>query len=180
MRRVIIAPCPVCSKDIQYIYQTERIPYFSEVMLAHASCDCGFKSVDTMVMGDNDPIRYTLKVEGEDDLGTRVIRSSKGTIEIPEFGILVEPGPMCEAFISNVEGVLLRILNVVEGIIARSHEETEKTNAVVLKERLELAREGKEPFTLIIQDINGNSGIVSKKAVKSEYIPYDLEEPDES
>jgi zinc finger protein len=172
LRRVITAPCPVCSKDIQYIYLTERIPYFSEVMLAHASCDCGFKSVDTMVMGDNNPIRYTVKVDGEDDLAIRVVRSSKGTIEIPEFGILVEPGPMCEAFISNVEGVLLRILTVVEGIITRSDEEPEKANAIALKERLERAREGKEPFTLIIQDINGNSGIVSKKARKSEYVPY--------
>lgn len=142
-------------------------------MLAHASCDCGFKSVDTMVMGDNDPVRYTLKVDSEEDLGLRVIRSSKGSIEIPEFGILIEPGPMCEAFISNVEGVLLRIISVIEGFIARSHEDLERKNAVALKERLELAREGKEPFTLIIQDINGNSGIVSKKAMSSEYIPYE-------
>jgi len=171
LRRVITAPCPVCSKDIQYTYQTERIPYFSEVMIAHASCDCGFKSVDTMVMGDDDPVRYTFSVEGEEDLAVRVVRSTKGSIEIPEFGILVEPGPMCEAFISNVEGVLLRILDVVGGIITRSGE-PEKSRAIALKERLELAREGKEPFTLIIQDINGNSGIVSKKAVKSEYIPY--------
>lgn len=140
-------------------------------MIAHTSCDCGFKSVDTMVMGDNNPVRYSLKVGGEDDLESRVIRSSSGTIEIPEFGILVEPGPMCEAFISNVEGVLIRIQNVVEGIACRS-EGTEKENALALNERLSRAREGKETFTLIIQDVTGNSGIVSKKAVKSEYVPY--------
>lgn len=140
-------------------------------MIAHASCDCGFKSVDTMVMGDGSPVRYSLKVEGEEDLSVRVVRSSRSTIEIPEFGILVEPGPMCEAFISNVEGVLTRIQDVVGGIITRS-DEPERTNAIALKEKLERAREGKEPFTLIIQDINGNSGIVSKKAIKSEYIPY--------
>ena len=140
-------------------------------MFAYASCDCGFQSADTMIMGDNNPVRYSLKVEGEDDLGIRVVRSTRGTIEIPEFWILIEPGPMCEAFVSNVEGVLSRIQDVVEGVITRT-DEPERTNAVALKERLERAREGKEPFELIIQDINGNSGIVSKKALKSEYVPY--------
>ncbi|WOF15205.1 ZPR1 zinc finger domain-containing protein [Methanoplanus sp. FWC-SCC4] len=175
MRRVIVAPCPVCSTEIQYIYQTERIPYFSEVMLASAICECGFRSVDTLVLGDGEPVRYTLEINSAEDLNSRVIRSSQGTIEIPEFGVLIEPGPMCEAFISNVEGVIFRIIKVLDNILLSADEE-QKKNTLALKERLLNACEGKEPFRLIIQDMDGNSGIVNKKAVKSEPIPYDIED----
>lgn len=140
-------------------------------MLASAVCDCGFSSVDTLVIGDGEPVRYSMKIEGPDDLSARVIRSSVGTMEIPEFGVLVEPGPMCEAFISNVEGVLLRLDKVLDTILLSADEEN-KTKINALKKRISDAREGNEPFTLIIQDLDGNSGIVSKKAVKSEPVPY--------
>ena len=166
MRRVIVAPCPICKKEIQYIYNTERIPYFSEVMLASAVCDCGFRSVDTLVIGDGEPVRYTLRVEEPEDLSARVIRSSVGTMEIPEFGISVNPGPMCEAFISNVEGVLMRFDNALDTILL-SADEDEKEKIYALKKRIADARDLKESFTLIIQDLDGNSAIVSKKAVKS-------------
>ncbi|MDD4299267.1 MAG: ZPR1 zinc finger domain-containing protein [Methanomicrobium sp.] len=168
MRRVIVAPCPICNKEIQYIYQTERIPYFSEVLLANAVCDCGFRSVDTFVLGDGEPVRYTLKVEEPDDLSIRVIRSSAGEVEIPEFGIEITPGPMCEAFISNVEGVLLRIDNALDTMLL-SADEGEKKKILALKNRLSNAREAKEQFTLIIRDPDGNSGIVSKKALRVNY-----------
>jgi len=170
LRRVIVAPCPLCKKDIQYIYQTERIPYFSEVLLANAVCDCGFRSVDTFVIGDGEPVRYTFKVEEPDDLFARVIRSSTASMEIPEFGISVDPGPLCEAFISNVEGVLMRFDGALDTIFLSADEE-EKTKINALKKRIADAREGNEIFTLIVQDQDGNSGIVSKKAVKSKPVP---------
>ena len=169
MRRVLVAPCPLCSEEIQYIYETERIPYFSEILIAQASCKCGFKSVDVMVMGDSNPLCYTLAVGDEEDLTARVVRSGKGVIEIPEFGVRVDPGGACEAFVSNVEGVLLRVESVIDGVLARNPGDDEKINALALKERIEKARSGNEPFTLIIYDPTGNSGIVSKKAVKSGY-----------
>ncbi|MBP2134267.1 zinc finger protein [Methanomicrobium sp. W14] len=176
MRRVLVAPCPVCKKDIQYIYETERIPYFQEVMIANATCDCGFCSVETFVLGDGAPVRYTLKVEKTDDLSARVIRSSEGTMEIPELGISVTPGPACEAFISNVEGVLVRFDSALDTLLLNADEENKK-KIDALKKRIADAREVKEPFTLIIQDLGGNSGIVSKKTVKSiPIVPEDKKE----
>lgn len=174
MRRVMTAPCPNCSKEIQYIYQTERIPYFAEVMFASAVCDCGFKSVETYVMGDGEPVRYTFRVENADDLSARVIRSSSAEMRIPEFGIEVTPGPMCEAFISNVEGVLLRMSEALD-TIARTATDEEKEKIAALKEKLDAARDGNFEFTLVIEDMSGNSGIVSKKAAK-EILPKTAQE----
>lgn len=175
MKRVIVAPCPNCSSDTEYIYQTESIPYFPDILISSAVCDCGFKSVDVQIMGDSDPVRYTLSVESAEDLSVKVIRSTGGSIEIPEFGILVEPGPICEGFITNVEGVLYRFENTIEGILTWAEDE-QRENAGKLLDTLRKARGGEIPFTLIVQDDCGNSGIVSDKAVKSDYIPYEHED----
>jgi zinc finger protein len=94
-----------------------------------------------------------------------VVRGSSGTIEIPEFGVRIDPGPACEAFVSNVEGILLRVIQVVEQILP-GLQGTEQENAVALLEKIGEIREGMLPVTLIIEDPCGNSAIVSDKAEK--------------
>lgn len=174
MRRVIVAPCPYCSSEIEYLYQTEEIPYFSDVLLTTAICNsCGFRSVDVMVLGEGDPVRYEFSVAEPEDLYARVVRSTSGLIEIPELGILVEPGPACEGFISNVEGVLQRFEEVIDRILSWAEGE-ERDNALALRDKIREAREGKVPFTLIVQDVDGNSAIIHPAAVKCE--PVELPE----
>lgn len=167
MRRVVRAPCPVCNNEIEYLYQTEEIPYFSEILLMSANCECGYRLVDTMILEENEPARWTLRVEEEADLESRVIRSTRGIIEIPELGVLAEPGPICEAFITNVEGVLERVERVVDSVLTWAEGE-ERENALALKGRIEDCRAVRMPFTLIIEDPEGNSAIISPKAEKSE------------
>jgi len=170
VRRVIVAPCPFCSNEIEYLYQTEEIPYFSDILLTTAICSsCGFRSVDVMVLGEGEPVRYEFSVSGQEDLDTRVVRSTTGLLQIPELGILVEPGPACEGFISNIEGVLQRFEEVMDRILTWAEGE-ERDNALALKEKILEARDGKVPFTLIVQDVDGNSAIIHPAAVKGEPI----------
>ena len=173
MDRVIRAPCLQCSEEIEYLYKTVEIPYFSDALITTVICgSCGFRSVDVMILGENEPVRYTLAPSSPKDMEARVIRSTTGTIEIPELGILVEPGPICEGFISNVEGVLVRIGDVIDRVITWS-EGAELERAYELKERIEEMRSGNVPFTLIIQDEDGNSAIIHPDAVKCAPIPYE-------
>jgi len=86
---------------------------------------------------------------------------------IPELGVEIDPGPACEGFVSNVEGVLARIDDVLAGVLTWAEGE-ERENAIALRTRIELAREGSLPFTLSIEDPTGNSAIVSEKARKTE------------
>jgi zinc finger protein len=165
VRRVVPGPCPVCNSEIEYLYQTENIPFFSDILLMTASCGCGYRLVDTIILGTGDPVRYTLAVETPDDLETKVVRSTTGVIEIPELGMKVEPGPICEAFISNVEGVLYRFESVVDRVLSWAEDE-QRENALALKERIGRARDLAFPFTLIIEDPDGNSAIISPKAVQ--------------
>ncbi|GAB7015063.1 ZPR1 zinc finger domain-containing protein [Methanogenium cariaci] len=173
MDRVIRAPCLQCSEEIEYLYKTVEIPYFSDALITTVICgSCGFRSVDVMILGENEPARYTLAISSPEDMEARVVRSTTGTIEIPELGILIEPGPICEGFITNVEGVLVRIGDVIDRVITWSEGE-ELERAHELKARIEDMRSGNEPFVLIVQDEDGNSAIIHPNTQKSAPIPYE-------
>ena len=53
------------------------------------------------------------------------------SIEIPELGVRIDPGPVSQGFVSNVEGVLDRIEQVVKGAF-RWGNDVEKENAAAL------------------------------------------------
>ncbi|MCX6688015.1 MAG: ZPR1 zinc finger domain-containing protein [Methanoregula sp.] len=166
MRTVIPGPCPSCSNEIEYRYQTEDIPYFSEILIVSANCpSCGYRYVDTQLLRDAEPSRYEFSVSAAEDLAVRVVRSMSGTVRIPELGVEIEPGPACDGFVTNVEGVLNRIENVVEGALLWA-EGGEREHAGRLLELIARARAGTLPFTLILDDPRGNSAIVSEKAHK--------------
>ena len=174
MQSVVQGRCPYCEREIQYLYQTENIPYFSDILIVSARCECGYRHADTMVLADSEPARWELRVEEPEDLMIRVVRSASARVEIPELGVEIDPGPACEGFVSNVEGVLDRIDNVVAGVLTWA-EGDERENALALRERIGWAREGRLPVTLSIEDPSGNSAIVSEKAKKSG-IPVCLEQ----
>jgi zinc finger protein len=164
-------PCPCCNTDIEYLYKTENIPYFSEILIISAICpECGYKFVDTQLLKHDPPARYTLPVNSVDDLSVRVVRSMSASIEIPEFGVRIDPGPLCQGFVSNVEGVLDRIEQVVKGAFNWGNE-VEKENAVALLADIVRVKAGTYPITLILEDPDGNSGIESERATKEAYVP---------
>lgn len=167
MRQVVPGPCPSCGQEISYIYDTENIPYFSDILLISAVCpNCGFKITDTMVLNDHEPSSWEMKVTLPEDLDARVVRSCQGEIDIPEFGINIYPGPACEGFVSNIEGILMRAEDGIRRALP-SCEGEEIARAEFLINEIEKARKSEVPFTVIISDPTGNSGIVSPKAVKT-------------
>ncbi len=158
--------CPLCSSDIAVKWYFDKIPYFEEILCISSTCKCGFKYSDTMVLSQKGPVQYELQVSKIEDLDTRVVRSTSGSIYIPELGVDIEPGALSEAFISNVEGVLDRVEGVVE--IAKSWVETEqqKQKAEEVLMAIAAVKKGEKTVTLIIKDPLGNSAIVSEKAKK--------------
>ena len=166
MRCVLPNRCPLCDKEIEIVYQTEDIPYFSKVLLVTGNCDCGYRYADTMILSESDPVGYTCGIDCVEDLSIRVVRSSRGTVNVPEIGVRIEPGPACEGFITNVEGVLDRIDGVLEGVLAWAEGE-EREKAEELRASIETIRAGKMPITLIIEDPSGNSAIIAEKAIKT-------------
>jgi len=168
---VVPGPCPCCNSEIEYLYKTENIPFFSDILIISAVCPaCGYKFVDTQLLKHGDPARYTVSVESEQDLAIRVVRSMSASLEIPELGVRIDPGPACEGFISNVEGVLDRIGTVVEGA-ARNGTDDEKVSAATLLANIARVKAGQFPVTLILEDPSGNSGLIADNTVKEAYVP---------
>ncbi|RZN38062.1 MAG: ZPR1 zinc finger domain-containing protein, partial [Methanophagales archaeon ANME-1-THS] len=94
-----------------------------------------------------------------EDLNALVVRSSSGSIEIPELGVSIEP-KRGEAFITTVEGVLERVEDVVHLL---SRDETGKERADEVLKRIAQIKSGEAGMTLIIDDPTGNSAIISEK-----------------
>lgn len=126
--------------------------------------NCGYRFVDTQLLKNAEPSRWELLISSPDDLNTRVIRSMNGIISIPEFGVQVDPGPACEGFVSNVEGVLNRIDAVIASVARSTEDPIELENAGHLRERIAQVKEGNFSVTLRIDDPTGNSAILGDKA----------------
>ena len=138
MQTVGPGPCPVCNAEVEYLYQTDNIPYFSDIIIIRALCsECGYRYVDTQVLTSQAPGRQEYPVETSDDLDVRVVRSMQAIVMIPEVGVRIDPGPACEGFISNVEGVLDRVAGVVRGVIAagmKANAKMQKNSSIPLKQ----------------------------------------------
>lgn len=99
-----------------------------------------------------------------------MVRSSAAKITIPELGVEIDPGPACEGFVSNIEGVIIRVDKILDGIMIDGDDEQRK-KAIALKEKIAGILNGKDKITLIIEDPQGNSLIDSEKAQKEKYSP---------
>ncbi|MDF0590832.1 ZPR1 zinc finger domain-containing protein [Candidatus Methanocrinis natronophilus] len=179
MKARTTSSCPICSAEIAFDWETKEIPHFGEAMIIAGVCDgCGFKLSDTILLSQGEPARYSITIEDANDLNARVIRSTSGTIRLPELGVDVEPGPASEAYISNLEGVLQRVRDIVLFATRSARnagvEENARRGELIL-ERIERAMEGTGPLTVILEDPLGNSAIVSEKAVTTKLTPEECD-----
>jgi zinc finger protein len=140
----------------------DHIPYFGEVLETFASCsNCKYKSSDVLPVEEKKAAALHKKaVSKESHLSLRLVKSKNATIEIPEIGLLIEPGPDSEAFITNIEGMIDRIIDIVAGFKAH-HPKKSKEIDKTLK-ALEQMKKAKKKFTLIIRDKSGQSAILDE------------------
>ncbi len=168
MRDSYRGTCPACGREILIVYERLEIPHFSDVLLIVVACEgCGYRHVDTIILGEGEPVRWTVRVESPEGLSIRVVRSTTGTIEIPELGMKVEPGTACEGFVTNVEGVLKRFEQAVGSYLMGTDDEGERERARAVLDRIAAARNAAMPFTLILEDPAGNSALIGEKAVRT-------------
>lgn len=158
--------CPACGRESKLVVTTYEVPFFEKILLTSISCECGFKHADSIVLGEKEPTRFRIKINGK-NLFTKVIRSTSGTIRIPELGVTIEPGPASEAFITNLEGILNRVVNVVKTLMRWNEKDEEKLLICewILK-RIENTIEGRDELTLVLEDPFGNSIILSEESFR--------------
>jgi len=96
-----------------------------------------------------------------------VVKSSTGTMKVPELGVTVEPGPASEGYLSNVEGVLNRIEQAVKLAMKKARGAQRRRGEAVMR-KIEAIRGGKLKARLIIMDPFGHSAIVAERVKKRE------------
>jgi len=166
MKADSVIKCPSCNENTHVVQATQNVQNFGEVLITAIKCDkCGYRFTDVMSTEFNDAVEFKALIEKEDDLSIKVIKSSSGTIEIPEMGIEIEPGPASDGYITNVEGLIVRIEEAFSVIINSSKGKQKEKAEKKLNELIE-AKNGRKKFTLIIKDPYGNSALVGRNAEK--------------
>jgi len=161
-------PCPVCHKDTLTLRELERdIPHFGKCYIFSMECsNCDYNMSDVEAeKNENNPVKYTLDVETEEDLNIRIIKSSQATIKISRM-TEITPGPVSNGYITNVEGVIRRFQDILQAL-KDDEDKAVRTKVKNQLKKLQKVLWGRDKLTLIIEDESGNSAILSDKAKKS-------------
>lgn len=162
----MIINCPACGAQnkAKSVMREIEIPHFGEVLETTITCPkCGFKHSDIIALEQNDPAKYVLPIN-KDNLSTRIVRSQSATVDIPEVGVKVEPGPKSEGYVTNVEGIITRFKDATKKALKLFNDEESIENANNILEKLDNLIDGTEEASLVILDPFGQSNIVSDEA----------------
>lgn len=109
-------PCPTCNeKDVlKMLSLSSEIPYFGEHTQITISCEnCGMRQTDFIPSEERGAVSYKLSIEKLDHLDARVVRGPSGTLRIPELDLEATPGNQSTGYVTNVEGVIIRFIDIV-------------------------------------------------------------------
>lgn len=180
LKREFVLPnerCPICGAEntFQMRGRIDNIPHFGETIESIVTCsNCKFKHADVMHLGEHEPMRHEFSISSEDDMMVRVVRSSTGTIKVPELGVTVKPGPASEGYISNIEGVLNRIEEAIKLATSEGDSDERRRGETKLK-KLENIYHGEGKARLILMDPFGHSAIADKRAKKRKLTKKELD-----
>ena len=117
-------PCPICNArgNVKMIAHVDEIPYFGEHTQVTVQChDCGWRQTDFIPAEGKKPGGCSLIIDNPEKLSARVVRSSSCTVRLPELDLQVNPGSNSTGYVSNVEGVLNRFVDIIN-LVKRGHE----------------------------------------------------------
>lgn len=160
--------CNMCGAKKLTLREDEvEVPYFGRVFIFSMSCEaCGYRKSDLEPVEKKEACKFTLEVSSEDDLNIKIVKSGDATLKIPRI-ITIEPGPVSNGYITNVEGVIEKVKKVIQSaadaeddkdIAKKAKKQIKKLNNVLL---------GRDTIKIVISDPSGNSAIISDKAQKS-------------
>jgi len=161
--------CPSCDSENMITSQTEYdVEHFGAVLFNITKCPkCGYRYTDLLSLEKREPTLIRAKINSLADLDIKVIKSGTATVNIPEFGATITPGPNSEGFITNVEGVLAKVEDALTFMLSSADAEHIKIGQGILKQ-IRNARDSGSHFTLIIEDPLGNSSLVAPDPSKIE------------
>lgn len=184
-------PCPICSQEgqLRMIAHVDSIPYFGEhtqvTVLCHA---CGWRQTDFIPAEGKKAGAWNLTINDPEKLRSRVVRSSSCTVRIPELDLEVMPGSNSTGYVSNIEGVLNRFIDIIQMVlrdIERDEEgnteqpDPENVEAIAtlkgLLDTVEHAGQEGHHFSVELLDPHGHSMILDSDAIERALTDEELE-----
>tara|TARA_B110000444_G_C18843178_1_gene600180 strand:+ start:2445 stop:3044 length:600 start_codon:yes stop_codon:yes gene_type:complete len=176
-------PCPVCFRtgEVNMIAHVSEIPYFGEHTQVTVMCHaCGWRQTDFIPAEGKKAGGWSLVLDNQDQLTSRIVRSSSCTIRILELDLQVNPGSSSTGYVSNVEGVMNRFTQIIEMVLGDlSNEENPKDIAKLELMKNQIANIGKDKqvkLTLELLDPHGHSMIIDKNAIERDLTDEELQE----
>lgn len=167
--------CPECeNEDAKMITHVLDIPYYDDFMMITITCDrCKLRVNDFFNLNSKGHTKYEYQVTQEGDGTTKVVRAKDGIISIPELELIIEPTSNASTWIRNLEGILLDIEEKLK-IAKDDLKDDEEDQIIKIEEKLKLLDKlkfYKIPYTIIVEDITGNSIILpaNEKNLKIDY-----------
>ena len=181
----ISLPCPVCKEEGEVYMMThiDEIPYFGEHTQVTIMCNsCGWRQSDFIPAEGKKPGGCSLIINKPEHIRSRVVRSSSCTVRIKELDLEVKPGSSSTGYVSNVEGVIDRFMDVIVMVTRQAYVEDSDISDIKTLEKMHTTLlELKEdpiptPVTLEFLDPNGHSQILHEDAVMRELLSNELDD----
>lgn len=160
-------PCSNCDQmgNIQMCFSS--IPFFKEIIMMAFVCDeCGYRNSEIKEGGGigEKAKKITLAVKGPKDLNRDVFKSVSASFRIPEIGLDMDAGSLGSRY-TTVEGLLMALGDELEkhNPFGRGDSANDKKFLEFL-EKLNDCREGRTPFTLVLDDPADNCFIYNEFA----------------
>jgi len=159
-------PCPNCFAEGVTRMCTCEIPFFKEIIVMSFTCEkCGARSSEVKTGGgiSDQGKKITFYVENAEDMNRDLFKSETAEITINELGLTITTGSLGAVY-STVEGLFLKMIETLRdnNPFMGDSADTEFTNRFnSFIDQLEKYQDGKEKFTLIIDDPLNNSWLMN-------------------
>lgn len=162
--------CPICCELANITTFLYDAPNYGEILIGIVTCpSCGYKDVSITSSRSTNPKRIVFKIKNEKDLLVRVIKSETCIVSIPELDVVIEPGFKSQIMITNIEG----LLNWIKDLILRAEvlleSDESKLKCLEIVEKIDAVIRGEHSLTIILEDTSGNSMLLSDRAKVEEY-----------
>ena len=156
--------CPRCETGTIEVNRTlHQLPDKEEILILLMECNsCSFSRNDVIPLHSAfQPGIYTLHIT-DGDLTAKIFRSPTGVITLPEADFEIEPGSAAEYLITNVEGILNRMIQWSKVMLKQYSEHEQEYQKIqstlnILMECLD----GTKNFHLILSDKEGGSYVLT-------------------
>ncbi|XP_046917789.2 zinc finger protein ZPR1 [Dermatophagoides farinae] len=153
--------CVNCGKDGTTRMLLTDIPFFHQVVVMSFEClHCNYRNNELQPAAKiaEKGVRFELMVMDVKDLSRQLIKTEWSRVKIPELDFEIKQQ---NGLVTTVEGILERAITGLKYSLELNEQiDNDQRNAMVdFIERMHGLQETREPFTLIIEDISGNSFI---------------------